>query len=99
MNLTLAHLGGLAQIFSEDSLAISNPFCQKLGILNLGEDSQLSDDTSRGDFVSSSANGTFDFKKPSFSILFAEDNFEIYVFNDNLQSDLFAARFYIPPRV
>ena len=86
MNLTLVHLGGLAQIFSEEKVAVFNP-----EVTTLTSQASIS--------VPVICNLHFDFNQPSFTILFAEDNFKTYLFSDKFQSNLFSARFYIPPRV
>lgn len=101
MNLTAVHIGGLLQLASNEEMSISNPFCLKSGFIKFGTASNLLDNTSSNQSLEIPAicNSVFDFKKASFSILFAEDNFKTYVFNDKIYSDLFSERFYIPPRV
>ena len=100
MNLTLVHLGGLAQIFSEEKVAVFNPFCLKSNFVNFGGDAEVTTLTSQASIsVPVICNLHFDFNQPSFTILFAEDNFKTYLFSDKFQSNLFSARFYIPPRV
>lgn len=99
MNLMAVHIGGLTQIFSEEKVAIFNPFCLKSNFINFGEDAEITTSAPQASIaIPAICSLHFDFKKPSFTILFAEDNFKTYVFSDKFQSNLFSVRYYLPPQ-
>lgn len=100
MNLMAAHIGGLTHIFSEENVVIFNPFCLKSNFISLGDDAEITNSATEAPIaIPAICNLELDIKKPSFTILFAEDNFKTYVFNDKFQSNLFSVRYYLPPQV
>ncbi len=100
VNLFVANSGNLLGLLSGEKIAVVNPFCKKLKTSNTGGDTTLIEyQLAQALEIPVICTTVIDFKNPSFTLILAEDNFKNYIFNDELYSELFSKRFYIPPRV
>lgn len=100
VNLTAAQSSSLLQILTGKEVTVVHPFCKK-AISNSNKTTSFKVDNSAASSFEISAICTtvFDPKTTSFTFVTAEDNFKAYVFAEPLHINLFAERFYIPPRV
>ena len=100
MNLTLSQSASLLEVLTGKEVTVVHPFCKKV-ISNANKtDSHKVDNSASSSYeISAICNTVFNFKTTSFTFFTVKDNFKEYVFEDALHINLFAERFYIPPRV
>lgn len=100
VNLFVANSGNLLGLLSGEKITVVNPFCKKSKTSNTDGTATLIEYASvQALEIPVICTTAIDFKNASFSLILAEDNFKNYIFNDELYSELFSKRFYIPPRV
>tara|TARA_R110002050_G_scaffold286654_1_gene437377 strand:- start:34 stop:336 length:303 start_codon:yes stop_codon:yes gene_type:complete len=100
MNLSLSQSTGLLKVMTGKEVTVVHPFCKKSKSKSNTQDSIKRDLSSAGSIdILAVCNTVFDFKTTSFTFVPAEENFKKYSFSDALRVNLFAERFYIPPRV
>lgn len=100
MNLFAFHSNGLLGLLSGEKITLVNPFCKKLNPSKTNRDSATIDfSTVQSMEIPAVCTTVIDFKNPSFSVIRAEDNFKIHIYNNVLHSKLISERYYIPPRV
>ncbi|MCG2420170.1 hypothetical protein K8089_14160 [Aequorivita sp. F47161] len=100
MNITLSQSGELLQVLTGKEVTVVHPFCKKAKSTSNKTTSFKVDNLAANSFeISAICTTIFDFKTTSFTFVAAEDNFKAYAFAEPLHINLFAERFYIPPRV
>jgi len=91
---------GILGLLSGEKMSVVNPFCKKLNHPSNSTETDMIDyAVAQTIGIPAICTTAFDFKNPTFTIHFSEDNFKEYIFKDSLHSHLFSDSFYIPPRV
>lgn len=99
MNIFSANAASLIEAWTGEEVSIINPFCKRTGDLKSNSKSEITDyATLQSIQISAICTTAFDFENPSFTIHFAEDNFEKHVFTDSFRLELFSTQFYTPPK-
>ncbi len=99
MNLMAFQSGAMLQVLTGKDVTVVHPFCKKSKSISTAGDSVKLDLSATHSFdISVICNTVFNFKTTSFSFIPAEDNFKNDVFSETLHLNLFAERFYLPPR-
>tara|TARA_R110000772_G_scaffold188073_1_gene299159 strand:+ start:402 stop:746 length:345 start_codon:yes stop_codon:yes gene_type:complete len=100
LNLTLSQSGSLLQVLTGKEVTVIHPFCKKAKRTSSNSESFKADNSASTSLeIAAICNTVFDLKTTTFTFIAAEDNFKNYAFKDALRINLFAERFYIPPRV
>ncbi len=99
INLTLGQIPRFFEVLTGKEVTIVHPFCKKAKN-NAQHDSFKVNKASSGSFILSAICTTvIDFKLVAVKFFTGVDNFKDYIFKDSMRKNLFAKRFYIPPRV
>jgi len=99
LNLFTAHAVGFIGLVSGEKMSLVNPFCKKANPAHTnGHSDQIDYAVAHTIAIPAICTTVFDFKNPTFSIHFSEDNFKEYIFHDSLHSHLFSNRHYNPPQ-
>ncbi len=100
LNLTVAQSGSLLQILTGKEVTVVHLFCKKAKSNSNKTTSFKVDNSAASSFeISAICTTVFHLKTISFTFVTAKDNFKASVFEEPLHINLFAERFYIPPRV
>ena len=99
MSLATTSLSGFAQLFS-DNITFLKPYCKNLNTSNLAAESNIIDyENAKSVEITLICTSFIEFNNPQFSIVYNENNYKVYSFNDLIQLKLLDERNYLPPRL